>query len=163
MEFFVSGKSRVGFRHIHPFLAELVRTLPALLEPDQLSDEAERRFYPVPTDEEDLHELRSDWRAFVEPELQEHFRSARDTVAADLKSLTERKSGAFELAIPLKHADAWLNVLNQARLALGAELGFDEKLLAAPEPPDLSDERGVTLFRINLYAFMQQCLIEQLE
>jgi hypothetical protein len=163
MEFFVSGKSRVGFRHIHPFLAELVRTLPELVEPAQLSDEAERRFYPVPSEEEDLHELRSDWRAFVEPELQEHFRSTRDIVAADLKSLVERKSGAFELSIPLKHTDAWLNVLNQARLALGAELGFDEKLLAAPESPDLPNERGLTLFRINLYAFMQECLIELLE
>jgi hypothetical protein len=163
MEFFVSEKSRLGFRHIHPFLAELVRALPALVEPEQLSDAAEQRFYPEPASAGDLDELRADWKAFVEPGLHEHFRSACDIVAVDLKTLTERKDDAFELTIPLQHADAWLNVLNQARLALAADLGFDEKLLASSEPPDLSDERGLALFRINLYAFMQQCLIEQLE
>jgi hypothetical protein len=162
MEFFTNGKSRVGFRHIHPLLAELVRGLPSLVEPDALSETAEHRFYPEPTREEGHEQLRSDWKAFVEPGLQEHFRSSRDIVTADLKSLIEKKD-AFEITIPLKHADAWLNVLNQARLALAASLGFDEQLLSSTEPPDLVSNRGLTVFRINLYAFMQQCLIEQLE
>ncbi|MDD5199640.1 MAG: DUF2017 family protein [Terrimicrobiaceae bacterium] len=162
MEFYVPGKSRVGFRHIHPLLAELVRSLPALVEPGALSDEAQQRFYPEPSHDENLRDLRSDWKAFVEPGLQEQFRSARDVVAADLKSLVQRKD-TFEITIPLKHADAWLNVLNQARLALAADLGFNESALGATEPPDLSNERGMNIFRVNLYAFMQQCLIEQME
>ena len=162
MEFHLSGKSRYGFRHINPLLAELVRTLPDLIEADALSDAAAHRFYPEPAHGEDLDALRSDWKAFVEPGLQEHFRSSRDIVTADLKSLTAKKD-AFEFTIPTKHADAWLNVLNQARLALAAELGFDEKLLGTSEAPDLASERGLLAFRINLYAFMQQCLIEQME
>jgi hypothetical protein len=162
MEFHLSGKSRYGFRHMHPLLAELVRSLPAVIEPDTLSDAAEQRFYPAPTTAGDLDDLRADWKAFVEPGLHEQFRSARDIVATDLKSLTEKKD-LFELTIPVKHADAWLNVLNQARLALAADLGFDEKLLGAQEPPDLASDRGLTAFRINLYAFMQQCLIDQME
>lgn len=162
MEFFTNAKSRVGFRHIHPLLAELVRGLPALVEPDTLSETAEQRFYPDPTHEDGFDQLRSDWKAFVEPGLQEHFRSSRDIVIADLKTLVEKKD-TFELTIPLKHADAWLNVLNQARLALASDLGFDEELLSSTEPPDLVSDRGLTAFRINLYAFMQQCLIEQME
>jgi hypothetical protein len=162
MEFYVSGKSRIGFRHIHPLLAELVRELPALVEPETLSEAAERRFYPEPSADENLEGLRADWKAFVEPGLQEQFRSARDVVVADLKTLAEKKE-EFDFVIPLKHADAWLNVLNQARLALAADLDFDEKLLGANDSLDLATERGLAAFRINLYAFMQQCLIEQLE
>jgi len=162
MEFFYSGKARVGFRNIHPLLAELVSSLPALTEPEALSETAEQRFYPEPTKADDLDQLRSDWKAFVEPGLQEHFRSSRDTVAADLKGMVEKKE-FFELLIPVKHADAWVNVLNQARMALAADLGFDEKLLTSSETPDLSSDLGLAVFRINLYAFMQQCLIEQME
>lgn len=162
MEFFTFGKSRVGFRNIHPLLAELVSSLPALVEPDALSEAAEQRFYPVPTQDEDLGQVRSDWKAFVEPGLQEHFRSARDVVIADLKGLVE-KGESFEFTIPVKHMEAWINVLNQARLALAADLGFDEKLLSSSEPPDLASPHGLAAFRINLYAFMQQCLIERME
>ncbi len=162
MEFYVTGKTRLGFRRIHPLLAELVRSLPSIVDPDALSPAAEQRIYPPPTTGEDLDELRSDWKAFVEPGLQEHFRSARDVVAADLKSLAPKKD-EFEFAIPLKHAESWLNVLNQARLTLAADLDFDETLLGSTEAPDLASDRGQVTFRINLYAFMQQCLIEQLE
>jgi hypothetical protein len=162
MEFHLSGKSRLGFRHIHPLLAELVRSLPAVIDPETLSDAAEQRIYPAPVTGGNLDDLRADWKAFVEPGLQEHFRSARDIVSADLKSLTQ-KEDEFEFTIPAKHAEAWLNVLNQARLALAADLDFDEHALGSNEPPDLASERGLTAFRINLYAFMQQCLIEQLE
>ncbi len=152
----------MGFRQIHPLLAELVRGLPDLVEPEALSEAAEQRFYPEPTRDEDHDQLRSDWKAFVEPSLQEHFRSSRDVVAADLKNLVE-KTDFFELTIPLAHADAWLNTLNQARLALAAGLDFDEDLLGSSTPPDLVSDRGLAAFRINLYAFMQQCLIEQIE
>jgi len=161
MEFF-NGKSRVGFRHMHPLLAEIVRTVPAVSDPESLSEAAEQRFYPEPTKAEDLEQVRSDWKAFVEPGLQEHFRSSRDAVAADIKAMVEKKSG-FEITIPPRHFEAWLNVLNQARLALAADLGFDEKLLSSTEVPDLGSDLGLAVFRINLYAFMQQCLIEQME
>lgn len=162
MEFHVAAPGRLGFRHIHPLLAELLRTLPDLVEPESLSEAAERRFYPEPTADADLDDLRSDWKAYVEPGLHELFRSSRDVVAADLKGLAPTDDH-FQLVIPLKHADAWLNVLNQARLALAADLDFDERALAAGDAPDLSTEHGLKAFRINLYAFMQQCLIEQLE
>lgn len=162
MEFYTNDKSRIGFRQMHPLLAELVRTLPSLVDPDSLSPEAEQRFYPEPNRAEDQGQLRADWKAFVEPGLQEHFRSSRDVVAADLKNMVE-KEDTYELTIPMKHADAWLNVLNQARLALAADLGFDDEVLSSQEPPDLVSEQGLTAFRINLYAFMQQCLIEQLD
>jgi len=162
MEFFTTGKSRIGFRHIHPLLAEFLRGLPELVDPENLSEAAERRFFPEPARAEDLDELRSDWKAFVEPSLHEAFRSARDVVAADLRSLVEKKD-FFELTIPVKHCEDWLNVLNQARLALAADLGFDERALGTSEAPDLLTDRGLAVFRINLFAFMQQCLIEQLE
>ncbi len=163
MEFFIPGKGRLGFRHIHPLLADLVRTLPDLVEPGHLSEAAEQRFYPPPTQAADQEELHADWKAFVEPGLQELFRSNRDVVLADLKTLTAKKKDLLEFTLPLTHAEAWLNVLNQARLALAADLGFDERALAAGDTPDLSTDAGMKAFRVNLYAFMQQCLIEQLD
>lgn len=162
MEFFVSGKSHIGFRHIHPLIADLLRALPATTDPDSLSDAAEARLFPEPTNSESLQDLRDDWKAFVEPGLHELFRSASDIVSADLKGM-EESGDTFTLTIPMNHADAWLNLLNQARLVLAADLGFNEKILTSPEPPDLGTDVGMAVFRINLYAFMQQCLIEQLE
>ncbi len=162
MEFHTSGEAEIAFRNIHPLLAGLIRSIPDALSHEELSSAAEARLYPAPTSDPDLDDLRDDWNAFVTPGLQSHFQSARDIVGADLRRFTATEDDA-ELTIPFKHADAWLNVLNQARLALAASVSFDEEALESGEMPDLLTERGVVIFRINLYAFMQQCLIDRLD
>lgn len=162
MEFHVPNDSTLGFRGIHPLIAEFVRALPDTTDPTSLSQAAEGRLYPEPSTDPQLDEMRADWHAYVAPDLLAHFQSARDLVASDLRRMTEADE-LFEILIPRKNADAWLNVLNQARLVLATNAGLDDRSLDANEAPDLLSERGLTIFRINLYAFMQQCLVELLE
>jgi hypothetical protein len=162
MEFYTPNASVVGFRAIHPLVADLIRVIPDSLNRNRLSAAAEARLFPEPTHDPAISGMRADWNAFVTPDLQSHFQSARDIVSADLRRFTSGGEMG-ELQIPLKHADAWLNVLNQIRLSLAAEINFDEAALESGETPDLLSERGMIVFRINLYAFMQQCLVDALD
>lgn len=162
MEFYTPGDTTIGFRNVHPLLADLIRSIPDSLGSGQLSAAAESRLFPSPSADPDHDDLRSDWDAFVTPGLQSHFQSAREVVGADLRRFVDDGAGG-DLRIPTKHADAWLNVLNQARLALAASIAFDEDALESGEIPDLLTERGLIIFRINLYAFMQQCLVDQVD
>ncbi len=164
MQFQILDDAAIGFTRIHPLLAELLRNVPLATDPRNLSESAQERLFPPPSDDPDLDRLRSDWAAFVTPDLSEHFQSARDVVAADLRRLDETEDQLFELRIPNGHAEAWLNVLNQARLALATDIGYEqEDPDEVGEAPDLLTESGVATFRLNLYAFMQQCLVEFLD
>jgi len=160
MQFSVSHSKSFRFRKIHPLVAEFIRSIPDTIDLDQLADDAAARVFPAATDDPELDALRDEWKAYVEPDLQEHFRSAREVVAADLKQMREVK-GLVELEIAPAHADAWLNALNQARLVLAADLDFDEKLLSSAAA-DVTSETGSRVFRLNLFAFMQECLIERI-
>ncbi len=163
MQFHVIDDNSVGFQKIHPLLAEFIRNVPIVSDPRNLSEDAQERLYPSPSTDPDLDRLRSDWQAFVTPDLTEHFQSARDAVAADLRRLHQREDQFFEFAIPNQHAEAWLNVLNQARLILAIDAGYEGEIPDENEAPDLLSPSGVNNFRLNLYAFMQQCLVEFLE
>ncbi len=162
MQFQVNSENEVTFRKIHPLVAELIRNLPFIVDPNHLSDAAEGRLYPDPSTDPDDEEMRADWRAFVSPDIQAHFQSARDTVASDLRRLRlPEDEQLLEVTIPTQHVDAWLNVLNQARLALAADATFDESVLEENDgEADLLSEEGVTTFRIHLYAAMQESLVE---
>lgn len=162
MEFSVARNKNLRFGKIHPLLCDFVRTIPDVIDPDHLTPDAEARIYPEATSDPELDSVRAEWKAYVEPDLQEHFRSAREVVIADLKQITEKRGG-LELQIAPGHAEAWLNALNQARLALAADLGFEEEALASTDTPDLTTERGTQIFRLNLFAFMQQCLIDKMD
>lgn len=162
MEFSVSRSKVFRFRKIHPLLAEVVRSIPDVIDPDFLSDDAQTRLFPGATDDPHLDTVREEWKAYVEPDLQEHFRSSREVIISDLKQMTAAKGGE-ELQIAPAHAEAWLNALNQARIALAADVGFDEDALTSTEPPDITTEKGSRIFRLNLFAFMQQCLIEKMD
>lgn len=164
MEFYLVSEDRFGFRGIHPLIADLVRAIPKLIDSRNLSEAAENRLFPPPGDEDEVGDLCDDWSAFVQPGLLEHFSGARDRVASDLRGMREADDGSgMEFEIPVKHIDEWLNVLNQVRLALVATVGLDGAELESVDPPDLLSERGVALFQVNLFGFMQQCLIDQID
>ncbi len=163
MQFHTIDDTAIGFRQIHPLLAEFVRGVAVVTDPRNLSEGAQERLYPTPSTDPDLDRLRSDWQAFVTPDLTEHFQSARDTVAADLRRLEQNEDQFFEFTIPNQHAEAWLNVLNQARLTLATDAGYEDEMPEESAAPDLLTESGVRSFQLNLYAFMQQCLVEHLE
>lgn len=167
MEFYQPAKDRFGFRKIHPLLMDLIRSIPSTADLLHLSPDAENRIFPGPVaDGEGLESLAADWSAFVAPDLHRRFTAATEVVEADLRSAAEAPDGSgFHFEIPLSHAESWLNTLNQVRLILATNLGLDsdDAPLDPEATPDLLSERGLGIFQINLFAFMQQCLIEQLE
>jgi hypothetical protein len=64
------------------------------------------------------------------------------------------------MEIPSNHMDAWLNTLNQSRLAIAEENGFGEKDLSEEIVPDASNPRTLALFQISFYGFLQECLVK---
>lgn len=160
MEFYESDNDRLGLREIPPVLAELLRRIPLREGAD--STAAEERLFPSPSPDPGEEGLRDDWMAHVQPELHEWFQSARQVVATDLRGMRE-EGDAFALEFPLRHADAWLNALNQARLTLAAHHAFGDDELAHPGPTEIRDERDLALLQINFYAALQQWLVEVMD
>lgn len=160
MEFYETDDGRLGIREIPPVVAELLRQIPRWA--DLESPEIEERLFPSPATGADGAELRADWQAHVEPELHEFFQSTRQVVEADLRGMTE-DGDECGVEFSFKHVDAWLNALNQARLALTAHHGFQEEELAGQGPREVRDERDLALFQVHFYAMIQHWLLEILE
>lgn len=139
-----TGKT-LAISELEPFIILLLRELPAASDPGD-HPAARARLFPVPNREPGEEEFREDWRDYVEPDLAHLFLSARETVEEDLRSLdgvpgsTLLFGGVAEdgpapheptraaLVIPKAHLEAWLSVLNQARLVIGARhrIGEDD-------------------------------------
>ncbi|MFL6539488.1 MAG: DUF2017 family protein, partial [Chthoniobacterales bacterium] len=113
---------------LDPFLAELLRQIPDSTDTDGAKS-AEERIFSAPANEK---ELRDEWKAYVQPELRRLFRTATETVSADLKPLngSSKPFANCTLRIPVKNAEAWLNTLNQARLVIASKYGFTEAELS---------------------------------
>jgi hypothetical protein len=148
---------------LDPFLAELLRQIPESAKTED-SDAARDRIYSAPTSNEG-DELLEEWKLYVEPELQRLFRSATETVAADLKVLNggAKPFANCTLRIPLKNADAWLSALNQARLAIAAKFGFTEGELGDHYRSPIGSRRDLSLFQVNFYGFLQECILQSLQ
>lgn len=160
MIFYQTPEGRLGFRDIPPVLAEILRQVPTCSD---LEDEAvEARLFPPPTEDPLEEGARDDWKAYVQPELHDLFQTSRQTVDADLRGLKE-EGDFFTVEFSSKHVPAWLNALNQARLALAAQHNFDEGELSQPGPLQITNEKELALLQINFYAAVQQWLIETLE
>jgi hypothetical protein len=137
----------------------LFQALKSLPECPELEDaNAIERLYPLPDLTDPDSETNSDWKAFVQPELIESFRSDRQVVAIDLHAAEVRHKNQ-KLVIPRNHFDAWLGALNQARLAIAAAHGFGEAEMSR-NPLDLPQALIPHAFRLHLYAGLQELLIE---
>lgn len=146
---------------LDPFLAELLRQIPASANHEGES-EAEARLFSHPSAEE---EIRAEWKSYVEPELRRLFRSATETVADDLAQLNgnEKSFRNRTLAIPLEHADAWLNALNQARLVIAAKYKFSDEELNDHDRSPIGSRRDLGLFQINFYGFVQEFILREMQ
>lgn len=137
-------------------LVQVLREMPGLLGADQ-PEAVRRRLFPDPSDDE---ETAAEWRRTQHPELFALLADARTIVEADLRSMAPGSSKrTWRLEIPAAHAAAWISALNAARLALGAK----HEITAADMDPDrepTTDERGLAILRIDLYAWLQVALIE---
>lgn len=153
--------SNLEVRDIDPFLAELLRQIPESANPEQ-NEAARRRLFSAPAAEAEK-EICREWKLYVEPELRRLFESATETVANDLQQLNgKRKPFAnCTLRIPLAHAEAWLNTLNQARLVIASKCNFKDQELCDHYRSPMGSRRDLSLFQVNFYGFLQECILRE--
>ena len=145
---------------LDPFLAELLRQIPESCNVEGV-EAAQQRIFTAPAKEA---EICSEWKVYVEPELRRLFRSATETVSADLEQLNGCKKpfANCTLRIPLEHTDAWLNALNQARLAIAAKYNFSDGELCDHYRSPIGSRRDLGLFQVNFYGFVQEFILQKL-
>ncbi|MFV0415981.1 MAG: hypothetical protein ACK5NG_06395 [Chthoniobacterales bacterium] len=146
-------------------LAELFRQITHCSELS--SSDAEDRLFPSPVSGKPQNSkikagIISDWKAFVQPGLDEHFRSHRSIVESDIQRM-ETKQGTFSITIPFSHIDAWIGTLIQARLAIVAAHNLEEKDIARDEVTHIESKRDLAILRIHFYGSILQSLIEETE
>jgi hypothetical protein len=147
---------------LDPFLVEILRQLPAAATVGT-DDAASQRLYPNPADESEP-QTNEEWRQYVTPELRRLFESATETLTSDLGNIAPLEGDADRLAVPIPqdHSDAWLNALNQARLALAARHAVTEADMDAKFPLIVRSDRDFALLQIHFYGLLQEFLIEAL-
>jgi Domain of unknown function (DUF2017) len=152
-------QDKIEISELDPFLAELLRQIPASTNPEGESA-AEARLFSAPA--EPGTGLGKEWKLYVEPELRRLFQSATETVTEDLKQLCgdEKKFANRTLRIPTEHADAWLNALNQARLVIAAKNKFTDGELCDYRSP-IGSRRDLSLFQVNFYGFIQEFILRE--
>lgn len=148
---------------LDPFLAELLRQIPESTSTEG-AEAAEHRLFssPAPASE---REICAEWKLYVEPELRRLFRTATETVAADLKQLngSTKPFANCTLRIPAENAEAWLNALNQARLAIAAKYNFTDGELCDHYRSPIGSRRDLGLFQVNFYGFLQEFILQEMQ
>lgn len=152
---------KVEISDLDPFLAELLRQIPASTNTED-SPAARERLFSAPSNASEK-EICAEWKLYVEPELRRLFQSATETVAGDLEQLDGKEKSVRNctLHIPMQHADAWLNALNQARLAIAARCSFTEIELCDHGRSPIGSRRDLSLFQINFYGFLQEFILRE--
>ena len=156
-------RDELEIAELDPFLAELLRQIPESAKPEGI-EAAEDRLFSLPGDPSDA-ELCDEWKLYVEPELRRLFRTANETVAADLKMLngSTKPFANCTLRIPLQHAEAWLSALNQARLVIASKHGFTEADLSDHYRSPIGSRRDLSLFQVNFYGFLQEFILHEIQ
>ncbi len=146
---------------LDPFLAELLRQIPVSAATDD-SKEARERIFTTPAKEKTICQ---EWEIYVEPELRRLFESSIETIARDLEQLNgkEKTVQNCTLKIPALHADAWLNGLNQARLAIAARYKFTDGELGDQYRSPIGSRRDLSLFQVNFYGFLQEFILREMD
>jgi Domain of unknown function (DUF2017) len=156
-------RDKIEMAELDPFLAELLRQIPACANPEG-APAAEERIFSLPSNGSEP-ELCAEWKMYVEPELRRLFQTATQTVAGDLEQLSgnEKNLANRILRIPVKHADAWLSALNQARLVIAAKNNFTEIELNDHLHSPIGSRRDLSLFQVNFYGFLQEYILREME
>jgi len=153
----------IEISELDPFLAELLRQIPASANPEGVPAAEERLFSP-PADQNEK-EICAEWKLYVKPELRRLFQTATETVATDLKQLSgnEKMFANRTLFIPSRHADAWLSALNQARLVIAAKCRFTDAELCDHYRSPIGSRRDLSLFQVNFYGFLQEFILREVD
>lgn len=160
---FRRDKDCLEISELDPFLAELLRQIPESTNTDGVESAQQRIFSsPAPASE---RETCAEWKLYVEPELRRLFRSATETVAADLEQLngSTKPFANCTLRIPTENAEAWLNALNQARLVIAAKYNFTDGELCDHYRSPIGSRRDLGLFQVNFYGFLQEFILQEMQ
>jgi Domain of unknown function (DUF2017) len=143
---------------------ELLRAVPGELQtvlagPATKDDPVYNRLFPSayldPTEESAERE----WQELVHPELLRERLAAVELVTSTLdRAVTKR--GRAEVELAPEEVDAWLHVLNDARLALGTRLGITEEPEA--EEIDPSDPDAAAHAMYGWLTWLENDLVETL-
>lgn len=100
-----------------------------------------------------------DWKEYIVPELETLFLSCHQQVLEDLDSLKKipAHTHSHRLTITFDHRDAWLRMLSLIRLLMTSPCHMDPKINTQDT---LSVTERKTLLQIEIFAFIQQCLVE---
>ncbi len=106
-----------------------------------------------------------DWKEYVQPGLLTLLKSAHAYVLTDLEKMKREQlqnpdAALLRLLIPASHREAWLRILNVARLSLAARNRLTEEEISSNDAPDLSNERGKIILQLQLFSLLQQVLVE---
>ena len=160
---FRRDKDCLEISELDPFLAELLRQIPESTNTDGVESAQQRLFSsPAPASQ---REVCAEWKLYVEPELRRLFRSATETVAADLQQLngSTKPFANCTLRIPTENAEAWLNALNQARLVIAAKYNFTDGELCDHYRSPIGSRRDLGLFQVNFYGFLQEFILQEMQ
>ena len=143
---------------------ELLRTIPdevrgALTESPSKDDPVYNRLFPSayldPTEES----AEQEWQELVHPELLQSRLAALELVMATLdRAVTKR--GRAEVELAPEEVEAWLGVVNDARLTLGTRLGVTED--AESEAIDPSDPEAAAHAVYGWLTWFENDLVETL-
>jgi hypothetical protein len=62
----------------------------------------------------------------------------------------------------MENSEAWLNALNQARLAIAAKYNFTDGELCDHYRSPIGSRRDLGLFQVNFYGFLQEFILQEM-
>jgi hypothetical protein len=161
MEIRRHDEQTVAVAGLNLFLCELLHQIGVSAKVDQDDPRVRGRLHSSPSGGAEP-DFDSDWTEFVEPGLRQLFQSSLDIVEEDLADFPPAEPSDFHtLLVPVKHLDAWLNALNQARLALAERYQISERDMESA--PAGNDTRALALFQIHFYGLLQEWFVRELQ
>lgn len=147
------------FAELDPFLFELLKLMPSIAD-DTAEPAVRDRLFPDPSDED---EANAEWHSLTGPELQALFDTANQTVRHDLADAGGDADAGYSVTLPLDHAEAWLNCLNRARLALAAAHDIGERDMACEIRADIRSSRELAVFQVQFFGILQECILHEID
>lgn len=127
---------------LDPAEVQLLRALPdelrGLYEADDPGDAVHDRLFPRAYLDPTQEEAEAEWQQLVHPELLRERFEALELIATSLERGIDHRN-KIRVELSEDETQAWLGVLNDARLALGTRLGVSEDTdyrRLDPEAPD---------------------------
>ena len=161
MKLFQKENGDLEFSEIDPLLAMLMIT--CFQQQESQWNLVAACFLATPLKEDES--FSRDWEEYVQPGLLTLLKSCHGRVLADLEQmkrlqLSQPENLFFTLTIRKAHREAWLRILNVARLSLAAEHQLSDEEISGELLSQLTTPRGQVMLQMQFFSMLQQCLVE---